>query len=174
MKVFHPSVDIVIAITKVPFKEALNARERERQAIDNLLRQLLGNYELTHNESGKPELKGWNISISHSLNRQIGFAAVILSRTHIVGIDIEYRSERIMKIADRFLRDDEKPSTVEDNLVYWCAKEAVYKLFSAEDLTYQQMRVNSQMTEVENLKSNTLAHIDTMITNEYVLVWTSK
>lgn len=77
-----------------------------------------------------------------------------------------------MRIAERFLRKDEKPVTVADHLVYWCAKEAVYKLFSSDDLTYQQMRVDVPMTTVENLKRNISVGITPVVNDNFVLVYT--
>lgn len=174
MKVFHPYDDVVIAVDEVPYSKELTARERERVAVRSLLKNLLGDVELEHDGVGKPLLKGYNISISHSLNRNGGYVAIMFSNSHEVGIDIEYRSDRIMKIADRFLRDDEKPESVEDNLIYWCAKEAVYKLFSSEDLTYQQMRVDESKAFVDDLKSNAKADIHVVSTPGYILVWTIK
>lgn len=175
MKVVHLADDITIATDNVgPAIDGESARCREKEAVGKLLKHLLGDVELCHNAVGKPEICGFNISLSHSLNKQGGYVSVILSKTHEVGIDIEYRSNRIMKIASRFLRDDEVPVSVEDHLVYWCAKEAVYKLFSADDLTYQQMRVNASMNAVDVLKIGITVKIHTIITPEYVLVWTAK
>lgn len=175
MKLFHPAEDITIAIDSVPAaSEALTARQRERKAVASLLMNLLGDVELKHDKNGKPLIDGYNISISHSINRKGGFVSVILSRTRLVGIDIEYRSDRIMKIASRFLRDDEKPVSVEDNLISWCAKEAVYKLFSEDDLTYQEMRVDNSKSLVENLRRGIQVGYQTISTPEYILVWTEK
>lgn len=175
MNVEHLGNDTLFAVDVVEYDKSLTARQRENNAEFLLLRKLLGEtVQLRHNDVGKPELDGYNISISHTLNRDGGYVAIILSKSHNVGIDIEYRSDRIMKIANRFLRCDEKPQTIEDNLICWCAKEAVYKLFSSEDLTYQEMRVNSRLTEVENLRRNISVPIYKVITDKYVLVWTEE
>ena len=93
--------------------------------------------EIKHEESGKPLLDGWHISISHTK----GYVAVMLSKTREVGVDIEYVSERIKRIADRFLRPDEHAECISDLLIHWCAKETVYKLYSEQDLTFQQMKI---------------------------------
>lgn len=163
--------DILIAIEEIP-ANGKTARQRERKVISDMLKSLVGDVKLMHNETGKPVLEGFNISISHTVTKTGGFAAIMLSRKHNVGIDIEYKSDRVMKIASRFLRDDEHPATVDEHLVYWCAKEAVYKLYSDDDLTYQQMRVNAAMTEVDNLKRGVVAKVSSIITDEFVLVYT--
>lgn len=172
MKTEHIAEDIVIAVDSVESKDAAStAREREKDAVSRILKSMLGDVELHHNEAGKPLLDDYNISITHSLSRKEGYAAVMISKTHEVGIDIEYVSPRIMKIASRFLRNDETPDGVTDNLIHWCAKEAVYKLFSADDLTYQQMRVNAEMTEVENLKTGQKVPITCVVNDKYVMVY---
>lgn len=164
--------DIIIAIDKVPADNGETARQRERKAVNDMLKELAGDKKLTHNEAGKPQLEGFNISISHTVTKSGGFAAIMLSSEHNVGIDIEYKINRVMKIASRFLRGDEHPVTVDEHLVYWCAKEAVYKLYSDDDLTYQQMRVNAAMTEVDNLKRGVVSKVSSVITDEFVLVYT--
>lgn len=179
MKKFHVADDIVIAIGEIADDSVLNdgtepmtARQKEKKTVSCMLQSLLGTDTLDHNEAGKPFIEGFNISISHTVSKHGGYAAIMLSKNHSVGIDIEYKSQRIMKIASRFLRDDEKPVTVDDHLVYWCAKEAVYKLFSEDDLTYQQMRVNQQMTEVGNLKRGETVRIFSEVNDNFVLVYT--
>ena len=57
-------------------------------------------HDLFYDELGKPHLKnGSNISITHSFN----FTAIILSDRK-VGIDIEKRRDKILKIANKFIR----------------------------------------------------------------------
>lgn len=172
MKVFHVDSDVIIAVDKIFPNNALTARQQEHKAEELLLKNLLGDVELRHNEEGKPLLDDYKISISHTVNRNGGFVAVILSKGNDVGIDIEYVSDRVMKIASRFLRIDEQPRSVVDHLVYWCAKETAYKLFSVDDLTYLQMYVNPSMDYVLNVKRNVSVPIHRKITSDYVLVWT--
>lgn len=176
MKVMTVADDVLIAIDPIPGSEdgtgEMTSRQRERSAVDGLLRKLLGDASLQHDEAGKPLLEGYHISISHTVRRQGGYVAIMLSKSHEVGIDIEYVSDRIMRIAERFLRKDEKPVTVADHLVCWCAKEAVYKLFSSDDLTYQQMRVDVPMSTVENLKRNITVDITPVVNDNFVLVYT--
>ena len=128
---------------------SLKIREKERKAVRELVAAMLRYddsvggqtkaqvLEIKHEESGKPLLEGWHISISHTK----GYVAVMLSKTREVGVDIEYVSERIKRIADRFLRPDEHAERISDLLIHWCAKETIYKLYSEQDLTFQQMKV---------------------------------
>ena len=81
-------------------------------------------------EHGKPYLVNmpYHISLSHSFD----YAAVMLSKSKPVGIDIELISQKVERIAHKFLNTTElaliEPEhKIEQLYVCWCAKEAVYK-----------------------------------------------
>lgn len=145
------------------------SREIERQAEADLLAAMLGRQVvLEHDANGKPMLQGYHISITHTK----GFLAIMLSEKHEVGIDIEYPSERVLKIESRFLRDDEPYAADAAKCLYaWCVKEALYKLQSSSRLTYQEMRVDVDAGRVEDLKNNLSFPFYTYQTEQYVLVW---
>lgn len=129
--------------------------------------------EVQHNEAGKPLLKGYHISISHTK----GFAALIISKNKEVAVDIEYFGDRVKRIAPKFLRKDEKAVDLDSLLVHWCSKETVYKLFSDEKLQFQEMRIKpfdimvDWNCEVENLKSKKKVVVDFELTMEFVLTY---
>ena len=141
--------DVLLGLWKMEDEPSLKVREKERKAVRELVAAMLNSddsfggqtkadyVEIGHEESGKPLLDCWHISISHTR----GYVAVMLSKTREVGVDIEYVSERIKRIADRFLRADEHAESVNELLIHWCAKETIYKLYSEQDLTFQQMKV---------------------------------
>lgn len=143
-------------------------RQRETICEHLLLKAMTGrDAEIGHEPSGKPILDGFHISISHTK----GFVAIILSDAVDVGVDIEYRSDRINRIASRFMRPDEQAADTEQRLIVWCAKEAAYKYFSSDDLTFQQMRVDIEGGEVENLKRHAVLPFSVISEKEYVLVY---
>ena len=181
----HPSLKVLYDQLKTTYRS--EARITEKMAVQALLMKMDGRSSdemlpiVQHHESGKPFLDdGRYISISHTK----GYAALMLSNDHPVGIDIEYRSNRVAKIAHMFLRDDETPSSVDEQLLVWCAKEAAYKLFSADKLTFQQMKValpssqtpnhcpNSQTLHLTNLLRRQTVNLNYRIEKEYVLVYT--
>ena len=78
------------------------ARRLEYVAVRVLLKELLNKeVHIDHLPSGKPFLIDYdcNISISHTR----GYVAVALHRVMEPGIDIEYYSERVKKVASRFM-----------------------------------------------------------------------
>lgn len=98
-------------------------------------------FDLYYAADGKPHLKdGRNISITHSY----GFSAIIISSRNI-GIDMELRREKVVKIADKFI-DREfaylDPTNMLDYtamlIVIWGVKEAVFKMISRDGISFKQ------------------------------------
>ena len=129
--------------------------------------------DFTHNGQGKPLFRGYHVSISHTK----GYAALILSKKSEVAVDIEYMSDRVERIASKFLRKDERADSLDAKLVHWCAKETVLKLFSEENLLFEDMRVKPFDTmadwacDVENLKSGKTARVDFELAMDFVLTY---
>lgn len=129
--------------------------------------------DFTHNGQGKPLFRGYHVSISHTK----GYAALILSKKSEVAVDIEYMSDRVERIASKFLRKDERADSLDAKLVHWCAKETVFKLFSEENLLFEDIRVKPFDTmadwacDVENLKSGKTARVDFELAMDFVLTY---
>lgn len=131
----------------LPYRQALIGgygavgRRREVLAVRSLIDIMVGgDVELLHEKSGKPYLSnGVNISIAHTK----GCAAVIVSRNRAVAVDVEYIDGRVVKVAGKMMRADEKADGVAGLLLHWCAKETLYKLYSEEHLALKDMRVLS-------------------------------
>ena len=161
-------------------------RRNERLAVYGLLYEMTGDSSLliTHNDDGKPQVDGYNISISHTKGR----AAVLLSKDKTVGVDIEYRSDRVGKIAKRFIRPDEWTDNIDMQLLIWSAKETVYKLFSEQHLELFEMRTTNISKDkktaenviacgkltMENMKSGLLVDVHYRIDAHHVLTWVVK
>ncbi|RYE16271.1 MAG: 4'-phosphopantetheinyl transferase superfamily protein [Sphingobacteriales bacterium] len=88
---------------------------------------------------GKPYLVNhpYYISFSHSFD----YAAVMISRTHHVGIDIEQVKQKVERIAHKFMRKQElefisETRKIEELYVCWCVKEAVYKCYGQKEVSF--------------------------------------
>lgn len=97
--------------------------------------------QLHYDEFGKPHLDNENhISITHSFD----FSAIILSDKN-VGIDIEQRREKIIRIADKFVDNSEFLFLNKENLpdyiskltVIWGIKEAVFKIRNEKGISFK-------------------------------------
>ncbi|MCL2130878.1 MAG: 4'-phosphopantetheinyl transferase superfamily protein [Lentimicrobiaceae bacterium] len=123
-----------------------------------LLGEVLGNdFEVNYLEDGKPVLVRPKkfLSVSHSKE----FAAVFLSDTHRVGVDIEKISDRIQKLFPRFLNETEQQnSNLSDSSLlhfYWGAKEAVYKMFNQHRLLFaEQIHIDFINREEQTAAAN--------------------
>ncbi len=95
-------------------------------------------------EQGKPFLKDQTheISLSHSSP----YVAAQIHPSHAVGIDIEQPKEKLLRVAPRVLSPSEESDAGNDvvkHCVYWCAKEAMYKLYGKRGLHFNtQLNVN--------------------------------
>ncbi len=103
-----------------------------------LVKQLTGKkYE--KDAHGKPHLIGSDLHISISHSRDL--LAVAVSKNYI-GIDIQYQTERLKKIAWRVLNEEKlrQLDTTNELLhlhIYWGAKEALYKAHGKRDLHFK-------------------------------------
>jgi 4'-phosphopantetheinyl transferase len=107
-----------------------------------LLRKMLGTedyIDVKVDSHGKPYLVSlpYHISLSHSFD----YAAVMISKTSPVGIDIEQVKEKVERIAPKFLRQEELAfikdrHKIQHLYVCWCAKEAVYKCYGQKEISF--------------------------------------
>ncbi len=107
-----------------------------------LLRTMLNTNEYIDckiDSHGKPYLVSipYHISLSHSFD----YAAVMISKSRPVGIDIEQIQGKVERIADKFMRPAELSFIDPDkriNQLYvgWCAKEAVYKCYGQKEVSF--------------------------------------
>lgn len=156
--------DIIIGILPINGR----GHEAEVSTVLSLLQIILQKrVNVMHNKDGKPFIEGYNISISHTQ----GWATVILSEKHNVGIDIEYKSDRVCRVAKRFLRDDEPYIKTNDILYVWCAKESLYKLHSSLHLGFQDMRVDVEAAVIYDLRTRKSIPIFHYSTSNYLLTY---
>ncbi len=80
----------------------------------------------------------YHFSISHCGD----YAAVMVSRNHRVGIDIELPTEKVGRIRHKFVSAEEEeiimPASVRELTRIWSAKEAVFKWYSKGEVDFRQ------------------------------------
>lgn len=118
-------------------------KQRERVASRGCIQEMIRHlgkeyYGIIKDEHDKPYLKehSFHISISHSFP----YAAAILHKKLRVGIDIEKPSEKLGRIAHRFLNDDEffdSRGDLRKLCIYWSGKESIYKLNGKTGLSFK-------------------------------------
>ncbi|MFT4643786.1 MAG: 4'-phosphopantetheinyl transferase [Planctomycetota bacterium] len=149
LKAWHITEDVSFFEEKVSLyeseKEILNKIQRDTRKLQWLsaryiLKELTNNEEVIKNKHGKPFLKSKNgyISISHCQN----FAVAIYSKELNVGIDIEPQREKVIRIADKFLSENElscieKEQEVKHLITSWAMKEAAFKWYGREYISFK-------------------------------------
>lgn len=141
------------------FRSQLILDQKENQLIDSiknpqrklhwlssrvLLRTLMNTEDFIHLESdanGKPVIHNFNVQLS--LSHSADLSALLLSNKFQVGIDIEKMEYKILRLQQKFLREDELAfvtdhERVEKLYAMWCAKEAMYKFYGKKQLDFRQ------------------------------------
>lgn len=117
-------------------------RRQEWLAVRLLLKELPGNNNhVAYHRNGAPFLPDspYNISITHTR----GYAAVLLQEKAYAGLDMEYRSDRALRLRSKFLSSEEEISIdtfheADHLLLYWCAKETLFKLIGQEGVDFRE------------------------------------
>jgi len=144
----NESLEELMAMVKIndaekeSLKEIKNEnRKKQKLCSKQLLKRLTGidDLKIEYDLHGKPYLKDskYKISISHSHQ----YVAVIID-TEDTGIDIEIIDPKIEKVVHKFVNTEEQQSIKAQNrleqlYVYWCTKEALYKLYGGGSLVFK-------------------------------------
>lgn len=130
------------------------SRLKQWLSVRLLLNEIYSDASITYDKFGKPMLSnGVEISISHAGE----YAVIALNSTKKCGIDIEQISSKVERIKEKFLSLDEleKVTSLEELTLFWCAKEALYKLYGKKELIF-----NEQLfVDVKNKPNNLLGRI---------------
>ncbi len=158
-------------------------RRKEWLATRALLNAVLQDEDakIIYTPEGKPELtSGSKISISHTPN----YAAIIINREAEVGIDIQVHKDNILKACHLFMSYEEleqlRPNNELEQLhLYWCAKEALYKLAADTSLNiFSHISIEPfDLLHTKNLQGlvtplGLKAALEFEITKNYYLVYT--
>lgn len=119
-----------------------HGRKLEWLSVRALLCELNGKgSKIVYNKMRKPFLndKSRHISVSHSKK----ITGLLLSQHKKLGIDLEYMSHKISRLAHKFINNHEYITTdcalQQMHLyIHWCAKEALYKVCDKQDINFKQ------------------------------------
>ena len=131
-----------VAVEKAKLDSFKNiSRKIEWLTVRAQVKNMLGkDTRILYNSENKPFVRGntHNISITHSNN----LTAVIIGKDKRVGIDLEFMSGKINKVANKFINDRENiiddPELSKFHLyLHWCAKETLYKICDKQDINFR-------------------------------------
>ena len=158
---------------------------RQRLAVRALLNTLFDEkVYLSHHDNGKPYLENnpINISITHTEK----YVAVILHDENDCGIDIESLDRDFSAVEKKALSEDEIEDLEDEKrneqlAIYWCAKEAIFKLLSVYNLDFaEQIEVDRFRPKGEGELDATFIgkngdeeefELEYMTFDRHVLVW---
>ena len=158
---------------------------KQRLAVRALLNQLFGEkVYLGHHDNGKPYIE--NDSINISITHTEKYVAVILHETEDVGIDVESLDRDFSAVEKKALSEDEKDDLEDDKrneqlAIYWCAKEALFKLLSVYNLNFasqievERFRLRGEgeleATFIDKDEDEQEFDLEYMTFDRHVLVW---
>ncbi len=125
-----------------------------RLLLSSLVNEVGDDYQgIYKDQYGKPHLNQLKhqISLSHSLP----LVAAIVHQDRAVGIDVEQPKEKLRKIATKFLSKNEQEVCGDDTellCTYWCAKEALYKLYGRKKLIFKENLQVSYRVDGEDIQ----------------------
>jgi 4'-phosphopantetheinyl transferase len=163
-----------VSLDKDETKTLLNFKNVDRQVEWLSVRALLNdltkcNSKIIYNEEHKPFLfdNSFNISISHSKK----LTSILLGKYKKVGIDLEYMSHRINKIAHKFVNHNEyiTPNKTFEQMhlyIHWCAKEALYKICDKKNINFKD-NLTIKPFEIDHAGSIVGIHHDMNIYDEF-------
>lgn len=162
-------------------------RKLEWLSVRVLLTEMAGSgIKIFYNRKKKPFLtdRSYHISISHS-NK---LTSILISKNHNVGLDLEHVSNKIASLAGKFLTPGEldaiDPSCRKYHVyIYWCAKEALYKICDKQDINFREDIIIEPFVPGDGGVINGKVHSDSIREdfilnyfkyNDYAIVWCCK
>ncbi|MDF9830175.1 4'-phosphopantetheinyl transferase superfamily protein [Parabacteroides sp. PF5-6] len=171
----------------LPFLTQTTSEKRKQEwlATRLLLKALLGEeLPVGYRANGAPFLPSLDLQLSISHTR--GYAALVLAQHPVAGIDIEYRSDRALRLKERFLSPEElnhldATDPLTHCLLYWSAKEVLFKVMDQSDVDFSEhlyihpfpLQSQGTLTASETrTPQRTTYPLRYQVTPGYVWVWT--
>lgn len=162
---------------KAPAQLKTPARRLEYLAIRALAVHLgLDPKNIAYKTSGQPFLTEDPrcISITHTK----GYAALLLSDKQGTGIDMEARSDRVLRIRHKFMHPEEEALMASAGmdvatglLLHWCVKEAVFKAIPEEGVDFRtDIRVDLSTNKATYVPTGKRFTLETWPAPDYILV----
>lgn len=116
--------------------EWLASRSCVKYTVEQLENTYCGIEKDHHNNPYLTDIQGF-VSLSHTNE----YAVAVVSLEEEVGIDIERISDKLSRVAHKFLSPTERTFAGDDLFkmcVYWCAKESLYKWYGKKNLSFKE------------------------------------
>ena len=120
-------------------------------AIRKLIELENPKYKIRYNKFGKPSINSdLNISISHSNE----VAAIVFSNNKKIGLDVQFKEQKILNIQNKFLSMYEKLKIIDDLtldilVMIWSSKESIYKAVSKKGIKFSENIIIDKVVKKE-------------------------
>lgn len=165
------SVHNFIDLDSITHPQKIREWLASRLLIKTLSEQFGSSYEGTHkDEHGKAFLvnNDSHISITHTFD----YVAAVINSASPVGIDMEQMSEKLQRTSKKYLSDPElmhAQNSINSLCIYWCAKEALYKLYGKKKISFkdsiyiepfltEERQITGRLTD-EEIQINSKIHL---------------
>ena len=141
--------------------------------IKTLAEQFGINYVGIHkDEHGKAFLidNDSHISITHTAE----FVAVAINPTAAVGIDMEKTDPKLQRTSKKYLSPpeyDHAQDQMDRLCMYWCAKEALYKLYGKKKISFRDSIFISPFENADILLRGQLTDEDLVVSSNIYVRW---
>ena len=163
--------DELKALSSVPSDEmeeislfGSESQRKQKLAVRALINELFDEkMYLDHHDNGKPYIE--NNSINISITHTEKYVAVILDEDDEVGIDLESLDRDFSAVEKKALSEDEIEDLDDERkneqlAIYWCAKEAIYKLTSQYGVDF------AEQIEVDGFRFHDEGDLDATFTDD--------
>ncbi len=154
IKMLPPTSDVTEEIEGMKFQkrrlETIASRVAVQQAVFEFGEAYHG---VRKDEFGKPHLIDSNLHIS--ISHCYPVVAGLVHQAYPVGVDLERRTDKIRRIQQKFLSEQElldANGDIDKLTLLWCIKEALYKAFGRKQLIFKE---HLEITPFELLENGT-------------------
>lgn len=146
--IWHVTEDLPTLLAMLPDSETVQCEAQQKfRALPRtiewvavrvlLCKMLQRQVPILYHDNGAPYLPDYehlDISISHTH----GYVAVALAEQGYVGIDIEQISNKVERVKQKFVGEDEAPKDLNQLILHWSAKETAFKMMHRNKVDFKK------------------------------------
>lgn len=126
--------------------DEINVSQRRREWLCSrymgwsIAKEIEGNCDgIWADSHNKPHIK--NSALQLSISHAKPYVAVLIHKKNSCGVDIEEKKEKLIRLAPKFLTENElnqAQNNINSLALAWGAKEAIYKLYGRKQLLFKE------------------------------------
>lgn len=150
-------------------------REKTRELISDKLDLPKCKINIIHDNNGKPYLNNFDNKIKISISHTHSAVAIRLSNINNVAVDIEYLSDKILKIRNKFISEKEAEliniDDIIDTTLIWTSKETAYKYYSDSTKNINEYKILEIDRENKKIYIHTGLKLSYKVLKNHIITW---